>query len=239
VRVSDLIAKNKIKVSILSLAALASASLVFASGSTSIANSLPATSPTTKPMAAMATQSAPLWATLTAQQKLALAPLSGEWDKMDATRKKKWLEIANKYPSMKPDEQVRVQERIRDWVKLSPEQRMQVRENFAKTTKINPEQKSAQWQQYQQLSEEQKKQLASEAGTKKSITNLPPESQRNIQPLAPIRVGPPVPKPSPKPVPAPKPVAEAIPPVDPAQLAPLTPPVAPIINTTASQAAVK
>jgi hypothetical protein len=238
VRVSDLIAKNKIK-SIFSLTVLASASLAFASDSTPLANALPTTSPATKPVLPIAAQSTPLWVTLTPQQKLALAPLSGEWDKMDATRKKKWLEIANKYPSMKPDEQVRVQERIRDWVKLSPEQRMQVRENFAKTTKINPEQKSAQWQQYQQLSEEQKKQLAIEAGTKKSVTNLPPESQRNIQTLAPIRVGPPAPKPSPKPVPAPKPVAESIPPVDPAQVTPIAPPVAPAINTSASQAAVK
>ena len=140
----------------------------------------------------------PLWATLTAQQKLALTPLAPEWDKLDEIRKKKWLEIANKYASMKPDEQARVQERMQTWMKLTPEQRMQVRENFARSKQIKPEQKSAQWQEYQQLSEEQKAQLATEAGKKKSVTNLPPESQRNIKPLAPIKTGP-------KPIPAPTP----------------------------------
>ncbi|MFZ6747830.1 DUF3106 domain-containing protein [Undibacterium sp. Ren11W] len=153
--------------------------------------------------------SKPLWMSLSAQQKLALAPLSAEWDNIDEVRKKKWLEIAAKYSSMKPDEQTRVQERIRDWVKLSPEQRMQARENFAQTTQIKPEQKSAQWQQYQQLSEDQKKQLANEINTKKSITNIPSESQRVVKPLAPIRVGPPaVTKPSPRPVPVPAAVVD-------------------------------
>ena len=56
----------------------------------------------------------PLWTTLTSQQKLTLAPLAFEWDKMDEVHKKKWLEIANKYASMKPDEQVRVQETLED-----------------------------------------------------------------------------------------------------------------------------
>lgn len=132
----------------------------------------------------------PLWVTLAPQQKLALAPLAPEWDKMDEIRKKKWLEIANKYASMNPDEQARVQERMQAWMKLTPEQRMQARENFARTTQIKPELKSAQWQQYQQLSEDQKKQLANEANRRKSVTNLPPESQRNIKPLAPIKTGP-------------------------------------------------
>lgn len=131
-----------------------------------------------------------LWVTLTPQQKLALAPLAPEWDKMDEIRKKKWLEITNKYASMKPDEQARVQERMQTWMKLTPEQRMQVRENFARTKQITPEQKSAQWQEYQQLSEEQKNQLINVANKKKSITNVPPESQRSIKPLTPIKKGP-------------------------------------------------
>lgn len=179
--------------------------------------------------------SKPLWASLSAQQKLALAPLSLEWDKIDEVRKKKWLEIAAKYPSMKPDEQTRVQQRIRDWVKLSPEQRMQARENFAQTTQIKPEQKSVQWQQYQQLSEDQKKQLANEINTKKSITNIPSESQRVVKPLAPIRVGPPViTKPNPKPVPPPASIAE------PVSIGDQNPSSAPPTNSTsASQAVAK
>lgn len=169
------------------------------------------------------------WDSLSPQQKLALGPLSPEWDKMDQIRKKKWLEIANKFAAMTPDEQVRVQERMRTWMKLTPEQRMEARENFARTTQIKPEQKSAQWQQYQQLSDEQKKQLANEASKKKSITNLPPESQRNVKPLAPIKAGP-------KPV-ASAPLTPLVPsaqPVSTVQPVQVPPPTAPAAASAAS-----
>lgn len=131
------------------------------------------------------------WADLSAEQKAALTPLAKEWDKMDDLRKKKWLGIANKYANMKPEEQQRVQERVQAWVKMTPEQRMAVRENFANTAKKSPEQKSAQWQQYQQLSEEEKAKLANEAKTKKTITTIQPESKRTSPILAPLKKGPP------------------------------------------------
>lgn len=134
--------------------------------------------------------SKPLWTELSAIQKQALAPLSPEWDKMSELGKKKWLGIADRYATMKPDEQARLQERMRDWVKLTPEQRMSARENYAKSTQLKPEHKSAQWQQYQQLSEEEKKRLADENQKKKSVTNLPSESVKNPKILAPIKVGP-------------------------------------------------
>jgi DNA repair ATPase RecN len=131
------------------------------------------------------------WSDLTAEQKAALAPLATEWNKMDDLRKKKWLGIADKYANMKPEEQQRVQERVQAWVKMTPEQRMAVRENFANTAKKSPEQKSAQWQEYQQLSEEEKAKLANEAKTKKTITTIQPESKRTSPILAPLKKGPP------------------------------------------------
>ena len=54
-----------------------------------------------------------LWKDLTLAQKQALEPLAGEWDTMEPIRKQKWLGIGKRYASMKPDEQVRVQERMR------------------------------------------------------------------------------------------------------------------------------
>ncbi|MBR7798736.1 DUF3106 domain-containing protein [Undibacterium fentianense] len=131
------------------------------------------------------------WASLTSDQKTALSPLANEWDKMDELRRKKWLGIANKYSSMKPEEQQRVQERVQAWVKLTPEQRMAVRENFSNTVKKTPEQKSAQWQQYQQLSDEEKTKLANEAKMKKSVTIVQPESKRTTPVLPPLKKGPP------------------------------------------------
>jgi hypothetical protein len=119
----------------------------------------------------------PLWTELSPEQQFALAPLAGEWDKLRASQKKKWLAISRKYASLKPDQQVRLQDRMRDWVKLTPEQRRVARESYYRAKKLNSDQKAAEWQQYQQLSEEQKKKLADDAAARKRITNLPPASQ--------------------------------------------------------------
>lgn len=119
----------------------------------------------------------PLWVELTPAQQQALTPLAAEWDKLDGLHKKKWLAISNKFATLQPDQQLRLQERMRDWAKLTPEQRRVARESFSRAKKLNPDQKSAEWQQYQQLPEEQKKKLAADAAAKKRVTNLPSTSQ--------------------------------------------------------------
>ncbi len=130
----------------------------------------------------------PLWKDLTPAQQQALAPLgAAEWDKMEPLRKKKWLDIANRYSSMNPDEQTRVHERMREWVKMTPEERRQVRQNFARTQKIGPSSKSAQWEEYQQLPEEQKKELAAKAAVKKQVANLPTPAQSKMKTVEPIK----------------------------------------------------
>lgn len=164
-------------------------SLIFGALVASIVYAFVALTPSARaaaPIAASPSNTNIKWEKLNADQKVALAALAGEWDTMDSLRQKKWLGIADKYPSMKPEEQKRVQERVAAWVKLTPEQRMLARENFTNTAKKSPEQKSAQWQQYQQLSDEEKQKLAAEAKTKKSVTTIQPESKRSgivIEPL--------------------------------------------------------
>ena len=141
--------------------------------------------------AAPAVQDKPLWKELSRPQQVALEPLTGEWDAMDTVRKAKWLEIANRYGSMKPDEQQRLHKRMRDWLKLTPEERRVARENYTLTKQLGKSDKSAQWEQYQQLPEEQKRKLAAEAASKKQVTNLPPKTQPKA--VAPINPAPPVP----------------------------------------------
>ncbi|MES2899762.1 MAG: DUF3106 domain-containing protein [Pseudomonadota bacterium] len=143
-----------------------------------------------------------LWNQLSRPQQVALEPLLAEWDKMDAARKQKWLEIANRYSSMKPDEQQRMHERMRDWLKLTPEERRVARENYTLSKKLGKNQKSVQWEQYQALPEEEKKKLAADAASKKQVTNLPPKTQPKA--IAPT-----------KPAPA-KPAPASTPPVTPA-----------------------
>ncbi len=142
-------------------------------------------------VAAPATLDKPLWKELTRPQQIALEPLSTQWDAMDGDRKLKWLEIANRFASMKPDEQSRMHERMRDWVKLTPEERRLARENYTLTKQLGKSAKSAQWEQYQQLPEEEKRKLAAEAAAKKQVTNLPPKTQPKA--VAPINPAPPAP----------------------------------------------
>jgi hypothetical protein len=116
----------------------------------------------------------PVWTELNPAQQQALAPLAADWDKLDGARKKKWIELTKRYASLTPEQQARMQERMREWVKLTPEERRVARESYSRAKKLEPDQKTAQWQEYQQLSDEQKKKLADEAFARKRVTNLPP-----------------------------------------------------------------
>jgi hypothetical protein len=132
----------------------------------------------------------PQWTDLTPIQQQALAPLATEWDKLSSTRKSKWLAIGNKYASMKPDEQQRVQARMREWIKLTPEQRRVARESYARAKKLDPNQKTEHWQKYQELPEEQKKKLAEDAASRKHVATLPPASQTKSKTVPPIKSAP-------------------------------------------------
>jgi hypothetical protein len=153
-----------------------------------VPNNALAPSPAGAPKAAPAQPaSKPLWTDLTPTQQQALAPLAAEWDKLSSARKSKWLVIGNKYASMKPDEQQRVQARMREWVSLTPEQRRIARESYARAKKLNSNQKSEHWEKYQQLPEEQKKKLAADATSKKHVATLPPASQAKTKTVPPIK----------------------------------------------------
>jgi len=140
--------------------------------------------PSTQPKKSI-TGNGPSWQALTTAQQLALVPLAGEWDTMDSLRKEKWIAIGNRYARMSPAEQTRIQTRMRDWVKLTPEQRRSVRQNYASTKKLDADQKSVQWQQYLQLSDEQKAQLAKQKLSPVPATAVSRARNRS-KPLLPI-----------------------------------------------------
>ncbi len=125
----------------------------------------------------------PRWSDLTPIQREALAPLSNEWDQISTAGKKKWLVMGDRIALMQPEEKQRAQQRLRDWVKLTPEQRKVARANYALAKKKLPaNEKIAQWERYQQLSEEQRKELAATAVPSKSqVVNPPAVSERNTQ----------------------------------------------------------
>jgi hypothetical protein len=143
----------------------------------------------------------PIWSQLSAAQQTALEPLRAEWDPMEGVRKQKWLELANRFSAMKPEEQQRVHERMREWIRLTPAQRKLARQNYTQLKTIAPDQKTATWESYKQLPDEQKQKLAEQA-QRKPITNLPTAKspQRGTAPV--LKTPPPVPAPTTAPVPA-------------------------------------
>lgn len=111
----------------------------------------------------------PYWLELTVAQRLALAPLSDDWERLDSQTKKKWVEIANRYPKMKPDEQQHTQERMREWALLTPEQRRVARDSFARVRAMPPEQRAEMLRKYQELPDEKKHELASQSQATKML----------------------------------------------------------------------
>jgi hypothetical protein len=105
----------------------------------------------------------PLWDGLSAAQRKVLLPLQADWDTLDSNRQLKWKKIADHYPSMTQAQQQRAQKRMHDWVNLTPDQRTAARKNYARAGTMNSAKKTAQWEEYQRLTEVQKRQFSKSA----------------------------------------------------------------------------
>jgi len=107
----------------------------------------------------------PAWAELTAEQQ---ATLKNDWDTLEPERRQKWIQIAKRYPRMKPLEQERVQRRMQAWANLSPEQRRQARENYKQLAKArrpaNKDLRQA-WAEYQALPPQERESLVPSPST--------------------------------------------------------------------------
>lgn len=102
----------------------------------------------------------PAWEELSGAHQKILAPLQPLWNTFPEINRRKWQRIADRYPTLKPEEQARLQERMAEWVKMTPQQRRVARENYQITRTLPPEKKADAWDRYQQLPDEQKKKLA-------------------------------------------------------------------------------
>ena len=108
------------------------------------------------------------WVSLSKPQKETLATLEEDWGTLSAEQKTKWIQLANKYEKLRQADRDRLKSRMSDWVKLSVNDRRIARANFIKSLEIPNDKKSEAWEAYQQLSPEEKKQLAEEAEKNKS-----------------------------------------------------------------------
>ncbi|WP_126446797.1 DUF3106 domain-containing protein [Sulfuricystis multivorans] len=123
----------------------------------------------------------PEWFQLTPEQRAILAPLAKEWGEMDAFRRKKWIGIAQRFPSMSPAEQESIQRNMREWARLAPEERRIAREKYKSLLRIDPEEREAikqKWQEYSALSEQEKEALRHKvpAAPKVKTPKKPPAS---------------------------------------------------------------
>ncbi len=155
---------------------------------------LAATLGTPRPAAAqpaVATQSAEAgvpWQDLAAQHRAVLRPLEKDWRGIGAEQKQKWVELAARFPALSPEERGRVQARMTEWAQMSPRERGQARINFQEAKQVSPQDRQAQWEAYQALTPEQKRQLAARAAP------VPREASRqaNAVPARPARAGDPL-----------------------------------------------
>lgn len=115
------------------------------------------------------------WSSLNEDQRSVLAPLEEDWSSLNQNRQKKWVEVANLYPKMNEADRITLQSRMSEWSGLSSKQRQRARDNYLRTLKISPEKKAAAWENYQQLSDEDKKLLAEKraASSKRTTVTSP------------------------------------------------------------------
>jgi hypothetical protein len=105
----------------------------------------------------------PAWSTLSESQRRALQPLQAEWPRIDADRKKKWLEVAARLPTMSPEEQSRVRIRMAEWAQMTPAERGRARLQFQELRGLTSTDREERWRAYQSLPVDQRRALADKA----------------------------------------------------------------------------
>ena len=102
----------------------------------------------------------PRWADLSGAQRKILAPLSNDWNGLDARSKERWIDVAGRYPKMGAEEQQRANQRMGEWSRMTVAQRTQARMNFQEARALSKEEREARWKAYQALPEEKRRELA-------------------------------------------------------------------------------
>lgn len=114
-------------------------------------------------LASAAEKKQPDWSQLTPEQQQILAPLASDWNNFDATRRRKWLLTAKRYPLMKPEQQHRLRAKMRRWAELTPEQRRIARENYRKLAKQSPREREMIKRKWRERQERKLKQARPDA----------------------------------------------------------------------------
>lgn len=104
----------------------------------------------------------PMWAQLSSDQRMVLAPLAGELDTLRPWQREKMLDIARDYPKMNDKQQQRVQKRLSHWSRMTPFERENARKKYQQFKSMTPQQKAdlhKKWLEYQSLPEAEREKL--------------------------------------------------------------------------------
>lgn len=142
---------------------LAAACLMLACAASTVGSAWAQTASPYRPATKAVVEQRPRWENLSSARREALQPLEREWRHLDSDRKQKWLVIADKFPTLSAAEKARIQGRMSEWAKLSPEERGVTRQQFQAAKRAAPQDRSSQWQAYQALPVDEKRQLAARA----------------------------------------------------------------------------
>jgi hypothetical protein len=110
--------------------------------------------------------STPRWIDLTLSQQESLMPLVDTWNTLDQSQKRKWIALAQNYPSLAAPEQAKLHSRMEKWAVLNPSKREQARLNFSRTKIIASPERASNWEAYKALSPEERISLANRASAK-------------------------------------------------------------------------
>jgi len=127
----------------------------------------------------------PAWSALKPAQREALKPLERDWPGIDGLRKRKWLEIAERYPHLPAQDQALLQARMAEWSRLTPMQRGQARLNFEEAKQAPAQDRLASWEAYQTLSLEQRRALADRAAPTAAASSRPDRTAQKAASAAP------------------------------------------------------
>jgi hypothetical protein len=142
-----------------------------------------------------AQRSAPAkWHELTVEHQIALAPLVLAWPTLDPSQREKWVDVAQRLPSMSLEDQSRLRERMREWNAMSPADRGRARLQFQETRQLPARSRAELWQAYQALPESERIALAQRAAPVGVTASTPKPanaldgSKRNL--VAPVQAAP-------------------------------------------------
>lgn len=150
--------------------------------------------PASRPPQDSGTTTSPSWSSLSVAQRAALLPLQNGWDTIPSRQKKRWLVLVEGFEHKSNTEQALMHSRMAEWAALTPVQRNQARLNFATIQDVPASNRTAKWEEYQALSEEEKKKLAESAhkppkGGAVAVKPIPTEKLTPLPPPKPASEG--------------------------------------------------